>query len=560
MKRKNTSAAFLGIFMVFFIVLCNILSVTKLDETNYSKLSSGWKIEINDTVYEDVALDDFVFPSLNKGDVLKMTCKLPESRKRVLNPVLRIYTIHSDVEVVYNDRVLYAYGQELRKENQLLGYGYHFIHIPAIYANATIELTMHITEDDAFSNLTIPEICNSDVVIKDFVISNRVPLAINLFLLVFGILFFFVSIAFCLYDRKFFKLFCVGGFSLGIGCWSICNYDLIILFTHDLRVKAYVEFGALYITPLFVLLYFWKDTLVTRNKYFYFGYKLLLAAQSIFLIAAFALQALNVVHFPAVLWIQHMILFSLCIGVIIMTIIDIVKKQLRNKVLVLGITAMLVVGLMDLFRFSIIKYFVSSGEAHYSSILCIGAMLFVISQLIDFAMEIADVLLKGAKAQILEQMAYIDELTGVANRRRCEEIWNSLDESGENYGIFAFDLNFLKRTNDTMGHMVGDKLIKLFAQCLSNVFEEYGTVGRIGGDEFIVFIPSMKKVNKKYLEKLLEQEIELMNQKNPELQISTAYGFCAHAEYPEYDARKLYRKADAIMYENKAAMKAVRMD
>ena len=558
-NQKNAIYIFLGVFTFFLIVLSNLLSQVELEDSNYSYVNEGWHIEINDTIYEDVVLDDFMFPALNKGDILKMSCSLP-TQDIVSNPILRIYTIHSDIEVRYNNRIIYEYGSSLREENKMLGYGYHFVHIPAFYAGADVELIMHITENDAFSNLTIPEICNSDTVLRDFIINNRVPLAINLFLVVFGILVLFVSIIFCIYDRKFFKLFCVGCFSLGIGGWSICSYDLIILFTYDLRMKAYLEFGALYLSPLFVLLYFWKDELVTRHKVFYLAYKVLLAVQSIFVLTVFLMQILNIVHFPAVLKIQHIILICFCIGVITLTITDFSKKQLRNKALVIGITAMLIIGLFDMLRFSIIKYFVASGKAHYSSIMCIGAMLFVISQLVDFAMEIADILLKGAKAQVLEQMAYIDDMTGVANRRRCEEMWDSLDKNTINYGIFAFDLNFLKRTNDTKGHVMGDLLIRTFAQTLSTVFADYGTVGRIGGDEFVVFIPDMRKVNIQALTQKLDIEIEKVNQQNPELKLSTAYGFCNHDDYPEYDSRKLYRRADEIMYENKIAMKAVRTD
>lgn len=556
-KQNNVIHIFLIVFIIFFVVLSNVLSRVELDASNYSKIDEGWHIEINDTVYENAVLSELAFPILNKGDVIKMKCKLPK-RDIVRNPILRIYTIHSDVEVRYNNRIVYEYGKTLREENKMLGYGYHFVHIPAFYAGADVELVMHITEDDAFSSMAIPEICNSDTVIRDFIISNRVQLAINMFLVVFGILVLFVSIIFCIYNRRFFKLFCVGCFSLGIGAWSLCSYDLIILFTFNMRTKAFLEFGALYLSPLFVLLYFWKDELVTRHKWAYIGYKVLLMAQFSFVLLSFLLQILNVVHFPTVLKIQHVILLCLCVGLIILTIIDTIKRQLRNKVLIIGITVMLSVGLVDIVSFSAVKYLGASGEARYSSFLCIGAMIFVISQLVDFGMEIGNIFLKGAKAQVLEQMAYIDEMTGVANRRRCEQIWDSLDESKENYGIFIFDLNFLKQTNDTKGHAMGDLLIRTFAKTLSKVFDEYGVVGRIGGDEFVVFINDVKKINVQMLTQKLDKEIERVNQENPDLELSTAYGFCCHKDYPEDDSRKLYRRADEIMYENKMAMKAAR--
>lgn len=556
-KQNRVVYFFLIVFIIFFVGLSNIMSRYKVDDSNYSKMNSGWHIEINNTEYENVMLEDFRFPILNKGDILKMKGEFPKQNV-VNNPILRIYTIHSDIEVRYNNRVIYEYGKELREKNKMLGFGYHFIHIPAYYAGAEIELIMHITENNAFSNMSIPEICNSDTLIRDFIMVNRVPLAINLFLIVFGILLFFVSVFFCIYDKRFFKLFCVGCFSLGIGCWSLCSYDLIMLFAYDLRVKSYLEFGALYVSPLFVLLYIWKDELLTRHKGFYIGYKWLLVIQFVFAFFSFLLQTLNVAHFPAFLKMQHFILLCMCIGVFALTLIDVIKKQWSNKVLVIGMIVMLGIGMFDMMSFSAVKYFGTSGESRYTSILCIGAMIFVISQLVDFGMEIGNIFIKGAKAQVLEQMAYIDDLTGLANRRKCEQVWDGLDESKENYGIFAFDLNLLKQTNDTKGHAVGDLLIRTFAKTLSKVFSEYGVVGRIGGDEFVVFIDDVKKVNIQDLMVMLDKEIEEVNQQNPDLGLSIAYGFCSHEDYPEDDSRKLYRKADEIMYENKMAMKAAR--
>lgn len=118
-KQNNVIHTFLLIFIVCFVVLSNVLSRVELDESNYSKVNEGWHVEINDIVYEDVTLDEFSFQALNKGDVLKMKCELPR-RDIVKNPILRIYTIHSDVEVRYNNRIIYEYGKDLREEKNYL--------------------------------------------------------------------------------------------------------------------------------------------------------------------------------------------------------------------------------------------------------------------------------------------------------------------------------------------------------------------------------------------------------------------------------------------------------
>lgn len=561
MKREWRKWLYLliGLILILGISFVFGISKVKLNASNYLELGDNWHIEINDQVYEDVALHDFIFPSTSKGDVIKMSCSIP-GNKTINNPILRLYFIHSVVEVKYNDTIYYEYGKELKKENKLLGYGYHYVHIPTDYQNGKLEVILQVTEDDAFSSLTPPEICNNDVVQRDFIIQNRIPFAINIFLIVFGILLLLVSLIFCMKYKQFMKLICVGGFSVGIGLWSLCNYDLTMMFTYNLQLKTYMEYASFYIAPIFVLMYFWGDTFLTRYKVISVAYRILVVIQIIFTVTAFFLQLTGILHFPAMLRIQHCILLVICVGVILLTVHDLIKKLLSNRFLILGMTAMLVIGLCDIIHFIVVKYWAISEDIHYTSIICIGTMIFVLSQLVEFGAGITNILLQGARAELLEQMAYVDEMTGLANRRRCEEIWDSLDDEQTNYGIFSFDLNFLKKVNDTKGHAKGDVLIKMMAQVLQNVFDSVGEVGRIGGDEYVVFIRDMKGIDIQELIMCLKEELKQTNLENPEMNLSASYGFCSHEQYPDLDSRHIYRKADALMYEMKASMKAVRRD
>ena len=80
-------------------------------------------------------------------------------------------------------------------------------------------------------------------------------------------------------------------------------------------------------------------------------------------------------------------------------------------------------------------------------------------------------------------MAYTDNLTGLYNRRFCEERLKSYRYNNIPFTIINFDMNGLKATNDTHGHSSGDKLIKGFADILTKSFGDKGIVGRMGGDE-----------------------------------------------------------------------------
>lgn len=93
------------------------------------------------------------------------------------------------------------------------------------------------------------------------------------------------------------------------------------------------------------------------------------------------------------------------------------------------------------------------------------------------------------------RLAAVDSLTGLANRGRMramldEALANSASRK-EGCGLFMIDLDRFKQVNDTLGHPIGDLLLKEVAQRLAAVVGSDGQVGRLGGDEFEVLLPGV---------------------------------------------------------------------
>lgn len=92
----------------------------------------------------------------------------------------------------------------------------------------------------------------------------------------------------------------------------------------------------------------------------------------------------------------------------------------------------------------------------------------------------------------LEEMAYRDPLTGVANRRllreQVEQELSRLDREGTRGALLFVDLSRFKRVNDTLGHEAGDQVLAQVARRLIATVRGSDVVGRIGGDEFAVFL------------------------------------------------------------------------
>jgi diguanylate cyclase (GGDEF)-like protein len=96
----------------------------------------------------------------------------------------------------------------------------------------------------------------------------------------------------------------------------------------------------------------------------------------------------------------------------------------------------------------------------------------------------------------LERMAFVDPLTGLANRRALDDAAvNAFDgiagRAGRRVSAVTFDVNGLKTVNDTSGHSEGDRLLTMISGVLHRHFSglQGSLVSRVGGDEFTVLVP-----------------------------------------------------------------------
>ncbi|WP_440063148.1 sensor domain-containing protein [Pseudomonas syringae] len=197
-----------------------------------------------------------------------------------------------------------------------------------------------------------------------------------------------------------------------------------------------------------------------------------------------------------------------------------------------------------------------NGEL-YPSWLTVSAVRNKENLLTHFVAVFADISsLKHAQAR-LDYQAHHDPLTGLPNRTLFESRLQSAllhsEESGSLGAVLFLDLDRFKHINDSLGHPVGDLLLKGIAHRLKETLRDIDTVARLGGDEFIVLLPGLLQPSdaKAIANKLLACFSTPFEAGEHELYISPSIGSCV---FPTdgTDVATLVKNADAAMYRSKA--------
>jgi diguanylate cyclase (GGDEF)-like protein/PAS domain S-box-containing protein len=155
-----------------------------------------------------------------------------------------------------------------------------------------------------------------------------------------------------------------------------------------------------------------------------------------------------------------------------------------------------------------------------------------------------------------QHLADHDALTGLPNRRLLEDrLRQALALSQRNRkhtAVMFIDLDRFKPINDSLGHAVGDALLKEVSQRLVKQLREGDTICRIGGDEFVVVLPEVKRSSDaaQVAQKVIEQVSQPVTLDEREFGVSCSVGI---AVFPDdgRDAETLIRNADAAMYHAK---------
>lgn len=180
-----------------------------------------------------------------------------------------------------------------------------------------------------------------------------------------------------------------------------------------------------------------------------------------------------------------------------------------------------------------------------------GALVFVIAIVVA---SIMDRIRGKVKREGLRHLAETDQLTGLYNKITTEKkIKEFIEENPDTQSLFfILDIDNFKKINDTMGHVFGDEVLRTIGQRIKMEFRASDIIGRVGGDEFIIFLKGLKE------DEIIIREAQKVEKFFKDFKAggyvkysATASIGCAVFPRDAADFESLYKAADKALYKAK---------
>ncbi|MCL4762727.1 MAG: EAL domain-containing protein, partial [Burkholderiales bacterium] len=156
----------------------------------------------------------------------------------------------------------------------------------------------------------------------------------------------------------------------------------------------------------------------------------------------------------------------------------------------------------------------------------------------------------------LQYLATRDALTGLPNRLLLHERLNqaiaNARRTGNRVGVLFIDLDRFKNVNDTLGHRIGDELLKAVTQALSGALRESDLLARLGGDEFMVIVEDFDEAAAlgRIAQKLCDAVAHPIRVEGHDIYVTSSIGIAVYPDDSD-DPEELLKHADVAMYRSK---------
>ncbi len=201
------------------------------------------------------------------------------------------------------------------------------------------------------------------------------------------------------------------------------------------------------------------------------------------------------------------------------------------------------------------EYWDESGEKCFQVITATGRVdgrLYQVHQIVDISDSFSLYRAINDFSLDLQNSSEHDRMTGLYNKGKYMELIRVFYPKKDSVAVFNLDVNNLKKTNDTQGHQMGDKLLVNAALSIKALISEKVNGFRLGGDEFMILAHDITEQEAADLKNRWEEALAELNENDSEIQCVIA---CGLAYGKGSDLEELLKLADERMYSDKKKKK-----
>lgn len=461
---------------------------------------------------------------------------------------LVFYTRHQNVKVYIGDECVY----ELKPgENNLFGKttGYVWNSLPVYQEDLKkgIRVELFSTYKDVAGVTPDFYIGSQFHILRDSMLEKGISFVQSVLAVALGLIF----VVYVFYSGKFaekdYSLLWLGVFAVCVGVWQMTDCGLLSLLFPEMVAFSYMPFISLMLAPLPFTMFMREQKLIRESGIWWIP--CIMNIVSVGLSVFF--QVMNLYDFRETLWMTHVTLLVMMV-IVPVTVIQEIRSGQWNSQMKRNITclALCFIGLAA----DLVIFYISNGMSRMI-LGMMGFLAYITILGMNSVKETGELIAIGKRAQKYEQMAYHDQLTGLYNRTAYADHVQEMDLTVEKIIVVMFDLNDLKRCNDTLGHEVGDRYIMEGARLIRENFADVGNCYRMGGDEFCVLLKQITIEECKKRVKRLQQAVESFNSTEKVFVMQIACGYERYDQLLDYDLGDTLRRADKNMYREKYMMK-----
>lgn len=276
-------------------------------------------------------------------------------------------------------------------------------------------------------------------------------------------------------------------FALMLGIWSVLETQILDMFFPSNIVIVFVSHLMLMIMPVPFVLFLrhmyhnGENCLWSICCYF----------NCIVIAARVFLQITGIYDLRETLWMTHISILLSALIIVGMSIHEIVVNKLSRQVKINSI------GVMVILVSTVLELGIYRFNNRSTPLGSIGFLFYIVVMGIENVRKSRRMMERAKESEIYRKLAFTDELTGLYNRtafnqdveNHTEMVMAARGNKIKPTVIYMFDLNDLKKCNDTYGHDYGDQYIMMASEILKKLFALDGKCYRIGGDEFCALVP-----------------------------------------------------------------------